>query len=125
MNRYRKAAVFAVNLMSRDEFQDPVNAWEAATKKFFPTSTNLQDKGCPKGAFLGLCGNGSIKGIAANSYSRASKNGEYAVRAVEILKKNKFLVSQPEMLWKKIAPTKSHNHQLDVVIGLWEADLIQ
>jgi len=95
-----------------------------ATKKVFPASTSLQDKGCPKGAFLGLCSQGLIRGIEPGTYSKTTKNGEYAIRAVDILKRNRFLASQPEMLWKKIAGTKTHNHQLDVVVGLWEADLI-
>ena len=125
MSKYREAAIFAVELISKGKREDPADAWEDATRKFFPTSTNLQDKGCPKGAFLGLCRGGLIKGITASERSRATKNGEYAVQAVEILKTNKFLVSQPDLLWKKIAPTKSHNHQLDVVIGLWQSDLIQ
>lgn len=125
MIKYREAAVYAVELITTDDGDEPTVAWEKSTKKFFPSSTNLQDKGCPKGAFLGLCNQGLIKGIAPGNYAKATKNGDYAIKAVDILKKNRFLVSQPDMLWKKIAPTISHNHQLEVVIGLWEANLIQ
>ena len=123
MIKYRDAAVYAVELILAGE--GPLEAWEKATKKFFPSSTNLRDKGCPKGAFLGLCNEGLIRGIPAGNYARSTKNGGYAVKAVEILKQNRFLVSQLDMLWKKIAPTISHNHQLEVVVGLWEAKLIE
>jgi hypothetical protein len=124
MNKYREAAVLAVELLNNEDSSDPAEAWEKAAKKTFPSSVSLQDKGCPKGAFLGLCNEGMIEGLAPGRYSKPSKNGEYAVQAVEILRKNRFLVSQPEMLWKKIAGTKSQNHQMDVVIGLWEQSLI-
>ncbi len=120
---YRGASVYAVELINSGE--EPIVAWKKATKKFFPASTNMQDKGCPKGAFLGLCNEGLIKGIPPGSYARATKNGCYAVKAVDILKQNRFLVSQLGMLWKKVAPTISHNHQLEVVVGLWESDLIK
>ena len=123
MTGYREASVYAVGLINSGE--EPAVAWKKATKKFFPVSTNLQDKSCPKGAFLGLCNAGLIKGVPPGSYTRATKNGSYAVKAVDILKQNRFLVSQLDMLWKKIAPTISHNHQLEVVVGLWKADLIK
>lgn len=125
MIKYREAAVHAVSLVTAREGDHPVTAWEKSTKKVFPSSTHLRDKGCPKGAFLGLCNEGLIKGIDAGEYAKATKNGAYAVKAIAILKRNRFLVSQPDLLWKKIAPSITHNHQLEVVIGLWEAELIR
>ncbi len=125
MSKYGDAAVQAVKLISSGAESDPAKAWSRSTAKVFPGSTNLQNKGCPKGAFLGLCNVGLVKGIPEGSYSRTSKNGKYAVDAVEILKGNKFLASQPDMLWKKVAGnTISENHQMDVVIGLWNAECI-
>ena len=56
----------------------------------------------------------------------ATPFGEYAIAAVEILKGNPFLTSQPEFLLKKaVGNTKTENGQMDVVIGLWEASLIR
>ena len=105
---------------------DPTDAWSTAARKIFPESSALEKKGCPKGAFLGLCKRGMVDGIPAGQYSGTSKNGDYAVAAVEILRTNRFLTSQPQMLWKKVAGNaKTENGQMAVVIGLWEADLIR
>ncbi len=77
------------------------------------------------GAFLGLCKEGLVVGVEPGNYAKSSKNGEYAVDAVKVLRKNKYLASQPDFLWKKVAGnTKPQNGQMDVVIGLWEAGLI-
>jgi hypothetical protein len=125
MSKYGEASVIAAKLLAGGEVDDPANAWDEATKEVFHSSVSLQDKGCPRGAFLGLCNAGLIQGVSAGNYARASKNGEYALQAVEILKGNRFLASQPELLWKKVAGnTKTPNHQMDVVIGLWEAKRI-
>jgi len=125
MASYRDAAVIAAELISSGNCAEPVDAWSQATKKTFPSSASLRKKGCPKGAFLGLCNEGLILGIEPGNYAKSSKNGGYAVSAVEVLRKNKFLASQPNLLWKKVAGnTKTQNHQMDIVIGLWEAGLI-
>ena len=125
MSKYGEAAVLAVEMLTRGAFENPGDAWNAATKKMFPASASLQDKGCPKGAFLGLCGRGVIEGVRPGTNAKVSRNGEYAILAVEVLMTNKFLVSQPDLLWKKVAGnTKTQNHQMDVVIGLWNAGLI-
>ena len=125
MSKYNEAAILAVQLLKEGATPDPRDAWAQATKKIFPTSTNLQNKGCPKGAFLGLCNEGLIEGVPPGKYSSTSKNGKYAIDAINILRKNRFLSSQPNLLWKKVAGnTKSENHQMDVVVGLWEANFI-
>ena len=125
MPGYRDAAVLAVELVSSGNCVDAVAAWSQATSKLFPSSASLRDKGCPKGAFLGLCNEGVVVGVEPGDFAKPSKNGEYAIDAVKVLRKNKFLASQPDLLWKKVAGnTKTQNHQMDVVIGLWEAGLI-
>ena len=125
MANYRDAAVLAVELISSGSCAEPAAAWSQATSKLFPSSASLRDKGCPKGAFLGLCNEGLVVGVESGNYSKSSKNGEYAIDAVKVLRKNKFLASQPNLLWKKVAGNaKTQNHQMDVVIALWEAGLI-
>ena len=125
MAGYREAAVLAVELISNGNCPEPAAAWSQATSKLFPSSASLRDKGCPKGAFLGLCNGGLVVGVESDNNAKRSKNGNYAIDAVKVLRKNKFLASQPDLLWKKVAGnTKTHNHQMDVVIGLWEAGLI-
>ncbi|MEQ9566249.1 MAG: hypothetical protein RLN85_10635 [Pseudomonadales bacterium] len=125
MAGYRDVAVNAADLIVGGNCAKPVEAWDQATKRSFPSSESLREKGCPKGAFLGLCNAGLIQGVEPDNYARHSKNGDYAVAAVEVLRRNKFMASQPNLLWKKVAGNaKTHNHQMDVVIGLWEAGLL-
>lgn len=125
MSKYGEAAILATKLLKEGVVSDPRDAWAQATKKIFPTSADLQNKGCPRGAFLGLCTEGLIKGVPPGQYSNPSKNGKYAIDAVNVLKKNRFLSSQPGLLWKKVSgSTKSENHQMDVVVCLWDAKCI-
>ena len=125
MAGYRDAAVLAAELISSDSSAEPVAAWKQATSRVFPSSADMRKKGCPKGAFLGLCNAGLIVGVEPGDYAKPTKNGEYAVDAVDVLRKNKFLALQPNLLWKKVAGNaKTQNQQMDVVVGLWEAGLI-
>jgi hypothetical protein len=91
MGKYGEAAVLAVQLYKEGIVSGPLDAWERAVSRVFPASTAQQDKGCPKGAFLGLCCDGLIEGIPQGAYSRSSKNKQYALKAIEILHGNKFL----------------------------------
>ncbi len=125
MRKFGEAAVIAAQRLKSGKYSDPVDAWNSATKTVFPSSRSLQNKGCPRGAFLGLCNEGLIDGLSAGAYSRATKNGQYAVQAIEVLRANRFIASQPDLLWKKIAGSaKTQNNQMDVVVGLWEAKRI-
>lgn len=125
MSKYGKAAVIAAKRLRIGKDSDPIDAWNNATRAVFPSSESSQKKGCPKGAFIGLCNEGLIQGLEASNYSKPTKNGQYAVQAIEVLKRNRFIASQPDLLWKKVAGnTKTENHQMDVVVGLWEAECI-
>ena len=125
MNGYRDVAILAAELVRDGNYADPATAWDYAAKKVFPSSASLRDKGCPKGAFLGLCNAGLSDGVESDNSAKLSKNGEYAVGAVKVLQRNKFIATQPDLLWKKVAGNaKTHNHQMDVAIGIWKAGLI-
>lgn len=125
MGKYGEAAILAARLIKEGLAVEPRDAWAHATKKVFPASTDLQNKGCPRGAFLGLCNEGLVVGVPPGHYADPTKNGKYAIDAVSILRENRFLSSQPNLLWKKVAGnTISENHQMDVVVGLWEENCI-
>ena len=126
MSKYGETAILAVELVESGEAADPDDGWERAARQIFPASQSLRDKGCPKGAFIGLCREGLVKGVDAGTYGRPSKNGKYAQDAARVLSENRFLCSQPNLLWKKVAgPSKTENHQMDVVIALWQAGRIR
>jgi hypothetical protein len=121
-NRYGEAALIA----ARDSAgTSPAKRWQSAVEKVYPTSVSAQKKGCPRGAFLGLCEEGLVKGIPAGQYTTSKDNKAYVVRAAELLieGKQKWSISE---LWRAVAddPEKAHNSQMDIVLALWRNGLI-
>ena len=126
MNKYAQSAVLATTYVNSGQAMDPVNAWKKAVCEIFPKSVSSQKKGCPKGAFLGLCEEGMIKGVPRGSYTRSIDNKRYAVNGVTELKRNPELAKDPRELWEAVMKSaeKKENSQMDVVIALWDAGLI-
>ena len=104
---------------------DPVARWESAMQRLYPTSPTARKKGGPRGAFLGLCEEGLVKGIPAGRYTASKDNKAYAVRAAELLIEGKQSWST-STLWRAVTddPEKTHNSQMDVVMALWKNELI-
>nr|WP_313637966.1 hypothetical protein [Paenibacillus sp.] len=53
-------------------------------------------------------------------------NKTYAIQAVELLKANPELAKDKNELWRKVIKgvKKQHNSQMDVVLALWNNNLI-
>ncbi|WP_138224525.1 DUF6979 family protein [Paenibacillus algicola] len=129
MSKYGTVAVNAVLSILSGNISDPLNAWKEASAKVFGEGTWAQRKGCPKNAFLGLCEAGLVKGIPAGDYveiSGARKNKGYAVNAIEVLKRRPELSEDKLGLWRMVMQgnNMSHNSQMDVVLALWNKQLI-
>jgi hypothetical protein len=107
-----------------DEWQ-PKERWEAAAATLFPDSPTSQRKSCPKGAFLGLCEDGLVRGIPLDATPLRKDNKGYAIRAVKLLREG-HPSTQPQKLWTAVVngAQKAHNSQMDVVIALLERGLI-
>jgi hypothetical protein len=122
-NRYGEAALMA----ARDSFAgtNPVARWERAMETLYPSSPTARRKSCPRGAFLGLCEAGLVKGIPAGQYTASKDNKAYAVQAAALLIEGTRSWSISE-LWRAATddPTKTHNSQMDVVLALWKNGLI-
>ncbi|MNO70684.1 hypothetical protein D3C76_615770 [compost metagenome] len=129
MSKYAQAAVEAVELVHQGITDSPVKAWEMSTSKFFGAGSWGQRKGCPKNAFLGLCENGFIKGIPKGIYNMKenSKNKNYAIRAIELITQQPELLEDIKELWNKVSNGNeiSHNHQMHIVIALYNKNYIQ
>ena len=123
-NRYGEAAIIAARGGSAKGV-DPVARWESAMEMLYPTSPLARRKGCPRGAFLGLCEEGLVKGIPAGCYTSSKDNKDYAVRAAALLTEGKQSWSTTA-LWRALTNdlAKTHNSQMDVVLALWKNDLI-
>jgi hypothetical protein len=94
-------------------------------ENLYPTSLAARKKGCPRGAFLGLCEAGLVKGIPAGRYTASKDNKDYAVRAAALLSEGTRSWSR-STLWQAVSnnPEKTHNSQIDIVLALWKNDLI-
>lgn len=127
MSAYGEASVIAVRSCRAGKVINPVGAWNAAVREVFPKSESQQKKGCPRGAFLGLCEEGLVAGILRGSYTRSKLNKDYAIRAVKLLREDQSQVDAPEVLWKRVVDgaKKVHNQQMDVVIALWNAKVLK
>ena len=122
-NRYGEAALMAAR--QGTSAVNPIARWESAMEKLYPTSPAAQKKGCPRGAFLGLCEEGLVQGIPAGSYTASKANKAYAVHAVTLLTEGTEQRST-SALWRAVTngAEKTHNSQMDVVLALWNNDLI-
>ena len=127
MGKYGEVAVKAVKLFTSGGVNSPIDAWQNVATEIFPKSPWSQRKDCPRGAFLGLCEEGTVKGIPPGRYTHSVKNKQYAMKALEVLKEAPELSSDSEELWSKVigGDYKVHNQQMDVVISLWSNNLIQ
>jgi len=55
VSKYGQSALKVVELIRSNYINDPKEAWEKATREIFGEGSSSQQKGCPRGAFLGLC----------------------------------------------------------------------
>ena len=122
-NRYGEAALLAAGR----EFAaspNPKTRWDSAMERLYPTSPASRKKGCPRGAFLGLCEEGLVKGIPAGTYTTSKDNKAYAVKAVALLTEGTHRATVTD-LWRAVASAdKAHNSQMDVVLALWKNGLV-
>jgi hypothetical protein len=126
MPKYGEAAVAAVQMLTQGGAKDAPEAWNCAVKKFFPGRPASQLKGCPRGAFLGLCQEGLVEGVPTGTYTKSQLNKQYAVAALRILQRRPALVDDRAQLWHLAVGQKSkaHNSQMDVVIELFRQGLV-
>lgn len=126
MGKYGNAATSAGRACAGKPTTSPRDAWDNATSAVFGAGTPSQDKSCPRGAFLGLCGAGLVKGIPPGAYTTSKLNASYALSGVALLTQNADLASDPQGLWELVQAgvPKQENGQMDVVVSLWSAGLL-
>lgn len=127
INEYGEVAIRAVEKIRDGSATSPRAAWNEAAREIFPGRIHRQQKGCPRGAFLGLCDEGVVLGIPAGTYTRSIDNKAYALRAVEVLRSVPELAAQGRRaLWNRVeAKAGSHNSQMDVVLALHQNGLLK
>ena len=119
---YGEVALLATTKIIHNRIE-PEKAWLLAAQEVFKDKGASIKKGCPKGAFLGLCEEGYVSGVRKGSYTKSKLNKAYAVMAAELIKKNDRY-DDPKILWSEVLnelgadPNKKHNSQMDVVLSL-------
>lgn len=125
---YDKVALIATTKIAENNVE-PEQAWLSAAQEVFKDKRASIEKGCPKGAFLGLCEEGHINGVPKGQYTKSKLNKQYAIKAVEILKSQSGKLDA-KVLWSEVLiglgadPNKKHNGQMEVVLSLWDNNLI-
>jgi hypothetical protein len=124
-NRYGEAAITAAR-QAASANTNPVAAWESALEHLYPTSPAARRKGSPRGAFLGLCEEGMVKGIPPGHYKATRDNKVPAVRAAALLVEGAQRWSL-STLWRAATDgaARKEDGQMDVVFALWKNDLLQ
>jgi len=125
--RYGRVAIAAAERLQEGHTSDPAQAWRWSAEEVFSEQPASQKKSCPRGAFLGLCEEGLVRGVAPGKYTRARLNKQYAVEAVRLLRLDPRLKEDPALLWAKIlgGKHKAQNSQIEVVIALMDSGFIQ
>jgi hypothetical protein len=132
MGRYGDLALRATLLVQRSACASPVEAWEVAARELLPDKPESQHKGCPKGAYLGLCEAGLVVGVPRGYYTESRENKGYAIDAVRLLIQDATLADRgaqdggARKLWLRVmnGKKKQANSQMDVVLALWNHGLI-
>jgi len=126
MKSFGDAAVAAVRQYNQSNDIAIADAWRDAVRTCFPDSPSLQVKGCPRGAFLGLCSAGAVAGIPGGTYTRSEDNRRYAFQAAQLIRRDPQLIHARPELWRRCTAPKEivENSQLEVVLALWEAGLL-
>ena len=126
MGKYGEVAVRATTYLKHKSAVSPKEAWRKAAKEIFPRSNSSQNKGCPRGAYLGLCEEGLVSGVPQGSYTRSRDNKRYAIDGVMAISRQPSLAEDRIELWSRVMSgiAKKENSQMDVVVELWRAGLI-
>lgn len=132
MGQYGEVAVEAVRLIV-EEMVSPLRAWNLASTSIIASVTSKK-KGCPRKAFLGLCGAGLLNVPFKKDFdiddAIKSNNGQYAITAVNALRTHPELATSKRHLWINVLQSlkfeidKKHNGQMDVIVSLWQKNYI-
>jgi len=123
--KFGYSTVKAVELYKNGQANTPREAWEKAAYEVLEKRVYVE-KPCPKSAFLGLCEEGLVDGIPPGNYTRSEKNKSYAIEGLKYLRENPEIQYDMKKFWEIIGPKPkiSYNPQLDIVVQLWNNNMI-
>ena len=126
MGNYGRVAVTAVNLIHNNNLT-PRNAWQQALQQL-----HINDKPCPKTAFLGLAEAGMIRGVRSGHYLRQSNlpNKQRAIALRNIIFRSyppRLPIGIKRTIWLRLTGNTLSNDQgvIDVVYTLFRNNLLR
>ncbi len=121
MGKFGEAAIRATQFLEGNESMPPQVAWASAVEGVFPHSPSSQKKGCPRNAFLAICGMGALRNLTSGCYTRSIKNRGYVERALAAIRLDPKLATDEKALWLIATEgiTKVENSQMDVLTTLF------
>ena len=130
MTIFEKAAICAVKIIN-DKNLSPEEAWFEAISEY-TNSYETRIKKCPKHAFVDLYYHNKLKLDRPIHHVRQDLtiNGRYALKAIELLIKDPLLSHNKNELWTRTMlelkehPNKTKNGQIDIVIALFDNNLL-
>lgn len=126
MGVYGEIARAAAGLASQAGLA-PLDAWRSAVHARYPDPAmrrNALRHTCPKGAFLGLCQAGHVRGVGPGGAVRSVKSRQYALAALEKLRNNPALAADKTRLEAEVFGGRTPNDEVDVVLTLWREGLL-
>ena len=129
MTIFEKAAICAVKIIN-DKNLSPEEAWFEAISEY-TNSYETRIKKCPKHAFVDLYYHNKLKlDRPIHIRQGLTLNGRYALKAIELLIKDSSLANSKNELWTRTMqelndnPYKGQNGQMDIVIALYDKNLL-
>ena len=130
MTIWANAAVYAVNII-KDQNLSPEEAWFKAISTY-TKSYETRIKQCPKHVLVDLYYHNKLKLDRPIHHVRQDLtiNGRYALKAIELLIKDRSLANNKNELWTRTMlelkehPNKTKNGQMDIVIALYDKNLL-
>lgn len=124
---YGEVALRAWSLASAGGTSPPA-AWKQALEERFTEPKQLQNAirhTCPKGAFLGLCQHGLVKGVKKGWYTNSTSSSSFALMTVALLREAPSLAHDKPALKARVFGGRTPNGEVDVVLALWENGIVQ
>jgi len=121
---YEKASLDAMKLIRQGA--SPPQAWEQSVGHY-TNSQSARTKGCPRGAFLGLCQEGLVKDVPAQRYTASMASKNYAISTVMLLKQGSTNVENINEIESFVMPERQRGDQGEIRIAcvLWKNGLIR
>jgi uncharacterized protein DUF6979 len=114
-------ALRAWEMLTRQPGLSLPDAWRAAVCEHYTDpgqQKNALTHTCPKGAFLGLCQWGLVRGVEPGRYTDSTASSGYALAAIGLLQAEPELADDKSALEKRVFGARTPNDEVDVVLAL-------